>query len=108
MTTARIAEIIAGVDPNARHYDATAAAQAGESFTVWMEYERIVLHADDDPAEFGWRFEVDRYTTEENDPIAELLEAALYAAEDVVCAPRRVLYDIDTGYIRHVFDCEGY
>ena len=106
MTVQQIADLILSADPEAKHYDATAAANAGVDFTVWMEYERTGLDAEDAWAEKGWRFEVDRYTKTEFDPVADLLEDVLSTAEGVTCG-HRVLYDISNGYIRHVFDCEG-
>lgn len=102
-----IAELIHTADPGAKHYDATRAEEAGEDFTVWMEYERTGLEADDTWTEPGWLFEVDRYTKTEFDPIADLLEKALMGDERITLRNHRVLYDLDSGYIRHVFDCEA-
>lgn len=107
MNVEQIANVIHAADPGAKHYDATRAAKAGEDFTVWMEYERTGLEADDTWAEKGWLFEVDRYTKTEFDPIAESLEKAFTDDEHIILRDYRVLYDVDTGYIRHVFDCEA-
>lgn len=103
MTVQDIAAIILEADPNAEHYKATAT---GQDFTVWMEYERIGLMADDEYCEPGWKFEIDRYTKTELDPIADKLERVLTDAPGVTWT-HRVMYDIETEYIRHVFDCEG-
>lgn len=103
MTVQEIAGIIVQADPDAQHYKAEMDTEA---FTVWMEYERIGLMADDEYAEPGWKFEIDRYTKTEFDPIVEKLEQVLTEAPGVTWT-HRVMYDIDTGYIRHVFDCEG-
>jgi hypothetical protein len=104
MTTQDIKELIARIDPEASHYE---CATDGRNFTVWMEYERITLYADDDGVEHGWHFEVDRYTKDEYDPIVERIEQALMACENVTLKPRTVQYDQMTGYIRHIFDCEA-
>lgn len=104
MTKAEIKALLATIDPDIRHYE---CALDGTDFTVWMEYERIVFYADDGSAEWGWRFEVDRYTKDEDDEIAEKLEQLLDAAENVTVRPRRVQYNQQTGYIRHIFDCEA-
>lgn len=107
MNVEQIAELIHTADPGAKHYDATRAAKAGEDFTVWMEYERTGLDADDTWVELGWLFEVDRYTKTEFDPIADQLEQAFLADERIIMRSHRVLYELDSGYIRHVFDCEA-
>lgn len=106
MTVKQLAEIILSADPDAKHYDATAAANAGRDFTVWMEYERIGLDADDGYAEKGWRFEVDRYTKTEFDPVADDIEDVLSTTDGVTCG-HRVQYNAQTGYIRHIFEGEA-
>lgn len=103
MTVQEIRDVILTADPDARHYE---AALDGSDFTVWMEYERIGLMADDGYAEPGWRFEVDRYTKTEYDPIAEALEDVLTNTPGVT-SRHRVQYNQQTGYIRHVYDCEA-
>lgn len=107
MNTKQIAELIRSEDPAAKHYNATSSAKAGIDFTVWMEYERTGLEADDEWIELGWLFEVDRYTKTEFDPVAESLEKSFLADDRITLRDYRVLYDVDTGYIRHVFDCEA-
>lgn len=104
MTTNEIQAFIAQIDPAAKHYEVYTD---GRNFTVWMEYERIVFYADDGQAEHGWRFEVDRYTKDEDDPIPDQLEKLLEDDDRVVVKPRRVMYDQRSGYIRHIFDCEA-
>lgn len=104
MTVQRIQDILAQIDPDIHHYE---CADDGSNFTVWMEYERLILDADDEGAELGWKFEVDRYTKDEYDPIAEQLEAALMAHTSITVKPQRVQYDQASGYIRHQFDCEA-
>lgn len=103
MTVQEIAYVILQADKDAKHYK---HSMDGSNFTVWMEYERIGLMADDEYAEPGWKFEIDRYTVDEFDPIVNELERVLTEAPGVTWT-HRVMYDIDTGYIRHVFDCEG-
>lgn len=106
VTLKELAGIITTADPDAKHYDATAAAREGLDFTVWMEYERIGLDADDAWAEQGWRFEVDRYTKTEYDPVADAIETALLNAPGVTCG-HRVQYNGQSGYIRHIFEGEA-
>lgn len=99
-----IRDLILSVDSEARHYE---AALDGSNFTVWMEYERILFFADDDSVEKGWKFEIDRYTKDEYDPIADALETMLLSTDGITSSPRRVQYNQETGYIRHIFDCEA-
>lgn len=107
MTTQEIRDIINQADPDAKHYDATAALENHQDFTVWMEYQRTGLEADDNLVESGWRFEVDRYTRTEYDPVAEAIEETLRAADGIIVHDYSVMYDMSSKYIRHVFDCEA-
>ena len=97
-----IKELVATVDPEARHYTNT---KDGTDYTVWMEYERTGLMADDARGT-GWKFEIDRFTKTEYDPIAEALEKLLTETEGITFT-YMVEYEQDTKYIRHLFDCEG-
>lgn len=107
MTVKKIRDIIMLADENAKHYDATAEIQARKNFTVWMEYEALPLKADDEEAEEGWRFEVNRFTREEYDPMAERLRQVLAGSNGVTITTYRVEYNAQVGYIRHIFDCTG-
>lgn len=102
MTVRQIQELVASVDPLARHYRNT---KDGSDYTVWMEYMRTGLNGDD-VHESGWKFEIDRFTKQEYDPVAEAIEAAL-KADPRVAFTYNVEYEQDTGYIRHLFDCVG-
>lgn len=101
MTVQQIRDVVLKADPNAKHY---YYAKDGGSFTVWAEYRRLPFAADD-LANKGWAFQVDRYTKVEYDPVAEAIERALDEAE--IAYSYQVEYDQETGYIRHLFDCEG-
>lgn len=107
MRVEEIRDAILQADPDAKHYDATAAAKAGIDFTVWMEHQRTGLVADDGKTELGWRFEVDRFTKTECDPMAEAIENALRSHDRIILHDYQVLYNLDTGYIQHAFDCEA-
>lgn len=103
MTRAEIKALILSVDPDAKHF---VSAKRGPAFTVWGEYERADLIADD-RQDYGWHFEVNRYTTDDEDAIAAALETALSEHPGVVLRAYQIGYDAKSGYIRHVFDCEG-
>lgn len=102
MTVREIQALVASVDPAARHYRNT---KDGSNYTVWMEYMRTGLTGDD-VHDTGWQFEVDRYTKQEYDPVAEAMETAL-KEDPRVAFTYNVEYEQDTGYIRHMFDCVG-
>ena len=102
MELREIKAVIIQADPEAKHY--TTSSRDAEAFTVWGEYERIGLMGDDGWAERGWRFEVDHYTKMEFSPVPERIEEALLAAG--VAYTYTVAYQQQTGYIRHIFDCE--
>lgn len=107
MKVMEIRDVINAADPGAKHYDATAAAKAGVDFTVWMEHQRTGLDADDGLQELGWRFEVDRFTKTEYDPVADAIETALRNDDRIIVHDYQVIFNIDTGYIQHAFDCEA-
>lgn len=104
MTVEEIKEIIVAVDPTAKHY---ASSKEGDAFTVWAEYRRIM--PDGAPQEdFGWAFEIDRYVKlgVEEDTVAQAFETALSQSDRVAFA-YEVDYDPSSGYVRHIFSCEG-
>lgn len=103
MTLGEIKALVVGCDPNAGHYE--SAYQGGEAYTVWREIRRLDLMADD-LHQSGWAFQIDRFTKAEDDAIAEAIAAAL-DAESAVAYRYEVDYERDSGYIHHIFDCEG-
>ena len=107
MTVQDIRDLLMTVDENAKHYDATADIKEHRDFTVWMEYEAITFYADDGEAETGWLFEVNRFTQQEYDEIADQLHRLLANDEHVTLNYHRVEYSQEAGYIRHIFDCRG-
>ena len=98
-----IATLIGGVDAQARHYFSMSTADA---YTYWEETQQLPLVSDDKHDE-GWRFYVHRFTKDEADTVA----AALYAALDTdprVTVIHTTDYETDSGYLHHIFQCEGY
>ena len=102
MTLEYIKNMVADVDPEARRY---YSPKESDAFTVWAEYRELDLMADDMPAE-GWAFEIDRYTKDADDPIALAIRDRL-RSEPAVTYTYQIMYEPETGYIRHNFDCEG-
>lgn len=103
MTLSEIQALVVSVDPTAGHYD---SAHKGRAFTRWMEYRQLDRTADDAHAE-AWAFQIDRFAKSEGDAVAEAFRAAL-DADPRVSYRYEVSYEDDTGYIHHIFDCEGY
>lgn len=104
MTLNDIQALVVSVDPDCGHYESAHAES--EAYTVWREYRRLPMDADDGYAEEGWHFQVDRFTKAEGDAIAAALLAAL-EADERVAVDYQVDYERDSGYIHHIFDCEG-
>ena len=104
MTLSEIQALVVSVDNKAAHYESASPNKTG--YTVWYEYKRLDMLADDRHAE-AWAFQIDRFTKTENDPIAAALFEAL-EADDRVAFEHRVDYENDTRWIHHIFDCEGY
>ena len=103
MTTADIQALVVAVDPNAAHYE--SAHRDGEPYTVWQA-KRTLSFMGDGKHLGAMKFQIDRFTKTENDPIAASLYAVLEARDDVAFE-YLTDYEPDTGYIHHIFDCEG-
>ena len=106
MTLSEIRTLLVSVDPDIRHYFSMSDADA---YSYWEENRRMRHTADDrhDPAEQGWHFYVHRFTKSEDDAVALSFFSTLDAD------PRTtVIWQTDrennTGYIHHIFTCEGY
>ena len=104
MTLDDIRALVISVDPFAGHYQ--SAHRPGMDYTVWQEIQRAGLRADNKMPCKAWRFQIDRYTKNEHDPVAPALETAL-EANPFVAYDYLVDYEPDTGYIHHIFDCEA-
>lgn len=103
MTIQRIKDLLTSVDPDVQRYDHDEAG--ADSYTVWQEIRPGNLFGDGE--EIGSiRFQVDRFTKEEDDGVALALKATLESQDDIA-VDYRVDYERDTGYIHHIYDCEG-
>lgn len=103
MTLGDIRALLVGVDPDIRHYFST---ETERDYSFWEETQRLPLTADDRHDE-AWRFYVHRFTRDEFDPLARRLFAALDADPRTTVA-HTVDFEPETGYIHHIFECEGY
>ena len=104
MTLDDIRALIVSADADCAHYESAYAG--GEAYTVWREVRRLPAMSDDAHDE-GWVFQVDRFTKAEGDAVAEAIYQALTGDERVAFS-YQVDYEQDTGYIHHIFDCEGF
>lgn len=102
MTIAQIRAIVAEADPHAGHYRSASKTQ---NYTAWHEFRREPIYGDDGVAEDGWAFQVDRFTTLEEDPMVDRIWETLQRHR--LHVTHIVLPDPDTRYIHHAFQCQG-
>lgn len=103
MTLSEIKALLGRADPDIRHYFSMSDAEA---YTYWTETQQLALTADDKHDE-GWRFYVHRFTRDENDATAAAIFSAL-DGDPRIAVRRRTEYERDSGYIHHIYECEGY
>ena len=103
MTLHEIQAFVVSVDPHARHYD--SAHRHGEPYTVWWEKSTLPIMGDGQHLG-GLKFQISRYAKRENDAIAAALYSALEERPDI-SFDYLTDYEPETGYIHHIFDCEG-
>lgn len=104
MTVEEIKAIVAALDADAGHYE--SAFRGGAAYTVWRELHPLPIMGDDRHAAEAWAFQIDRFTKSEGDATAMAIREAL-EANPRVAFHYDVDYEPDTGYIHHIFDCEG-
>lgn len=103
MTASEVKEILVAVDPHIERYESSRKGK--NAYTVWYELG-FTDHFSDGENEEILRFQIDRFTKNENDPIAAAILTALNGRDDIAYH-YEVDYEPDTGYIHHIFDCEG-
>ena len=104
MTVQEIQAFVVSVDPNAGHYESTY--RGSDAYTEWHEKSTMPLMGDGVHVG-GIRFQIDRYTKDENDSVAAALFEALENRDDIAFEHIVDYEGPETGYIRHIFDCEG-
>ena len=102
MTLREIKALVTSTDPDAKHY---TVATNGANFTRWQEYEYIGQPADDEYGD-GWKFQIDRFTHDEFDAIAETIKETLKHTPGVAFG-YMVDYEQESDYIHHIFSCEA-
>lgn len=104
MTVSEIKKLLTDVDPDAQRYDHDGAG-TGDAYTVWQELRPVGCYGDGQE-EGTIRFQVDRFTKEEDEAIAAQLKTKLEEQDDIA-VEYQVDYERDTGYIHHIFVCEA-
>ena len=104
MTAQEIKDLLVSVDPDVQRYDHDRAG-GGDAYTVWRELRPVGCYGDGQE-EGTIRFQVDRFTKDEDDAIAATLKETLEAQDDIT-VEYLVDYEKDTGYIHHIYVCEG-
>lgn len=104
MTIQEIKNLLTGVDPDAQRYEHDRAG-TGDAYTVWAESTPVGFYGDGQE-QGSIRFQVDRFTKEEDEAMAESIRRVLEDT-DYITVDYRVDYEKDTGWIHHIFDCEG-
>ena len=103
MTRSEIKAFLVGIDPTIERYESSHTGS--DAYTVWRELGPAPIYADGQDVGV-MRFQVDRFTKTENDHMANNLWIALEDRDDIAFQ-YLVDYEPDTGYIHHIFDCEG-
>lgn len=103
MTCSEIKAFLLTVDPNIERYESSRTGS--DAYTVWRELGPRGIYADG-VTQGIMRFQVDRFTREEDDAIATALWIALEERDDIAF-DYLIDFERDTGYIHHIFDCEG-
>lgn len=97
----KLKELLLSIDP-----DATKFQGAGKgNYTVWTPYGENALQAGNRRREVAAAVQIDRFTKDDPDEIADAIYAALDAAA-FVAFEYLLDYEPDTGYIHHIYDCE--
>jgi len=103
MTIAEIRALLVSVDPHIGMYE--SEHREGEAYTKWRPLRQLETVSDDTHEE-AWAFQVDRFTKDDEDAIADALFAAL-DHDDRIIVEYLIDYEPDTGYIHHIYDCKG-
>ena len=104
MTVSDIQNFVVAIDPNADHYE--SEYREGASYTVWYEQGPAEENVGDGEYMGGIKFTIARITRVENDAIAAALYAALDAS-DTIAFQYKLDFDPESGFILHIFNCEG-
>ena len=103
MTLADIKTLLVAADAKIQHY---FCVKDDGDYSYWEETRRLGLTANDGHEE-GWQFYAHRFTRDDADTVATAIYRAL-DADPRVTVIHTVDFERETGYIHHIFECEGY
>ena len=76
------------------------------NYTVWYPFMPIVVMADGDVAEDGWRIQVDRFTKNPDDLMIDDITSALRGNNEIAITVETITFEPDTGYFHFIWICE--
>lgn len=91
--------LILEADPNATKFNGVG----GDNYTVWTPYSVDKEMSDDTEEDSAWTIQVDRFTKNDNDPIAKKIYDKLTQAG--IPFDYQVAFEPDTQYLHHIYDC---
>jgi len=103
VTLSEIKTLLVTADANIKHY---FSKNSGEAYSYWEETQMLPILSDGRHEEH-WRFYVHRYTKTENDATAALIFSTLDADPRTTVRWIQGGYDTGSGYLHHIFECEG-
>ena len=104
MTVNEFRPIAVRCDPNISHWEST---EKDGNYSIWHEFQRIGISGDSTEAEEAWRFQVDRFTRDEDDPMIRHIWETLLNEPRLTYPEHHVMYENASGYIHHVFQVRG-
>lgn len=101
MTLDNFRDLLITADPTATKWKGAGTG----NYTVYHPYEIGGLRADGRIVESKLKVQVDRYTRLSTDATVDAITAALDSSDDIAFR-HFTEFEQDTGYIRHIWDCE--
>jgi len=102
MQLAEFEALLVSVDPAITKWKGATSG----NYTIWSPYLPLTMESDNISEIVGYRIQVDRFTTVDDDPIATAITAALMASDQIALEPPIIDYESDTGYLHHIWVCE--
>lgn len=103
MTIEAFAELVYSIDPDAARYE--MIGQKGDAYTMFADYDTVILFANGRPAGLLHKIQVDFFTRTEDDPVAFRFLRAFAENDEITCTYQKD-FESDSRYIHHIFDCE--
>lgn len=101
MTLDDFKNLLLTADPEVTRYEHTGIG----NYTTWREYGTKPLGANNRRGEVIYRVQVDRFTKLGDDTVVATITTALDGSDNIAFQ-YLVDYEVQTGYIHHIWDCE--